>query len=92
MNFDISIPKTDKERMARNAACLLSVVRGSVPYMRGMGIRADIDASAVGGAQRLMGYAAQDVEAHVRGAKVRRGNVTVGADGHAVVRLVLDGD
>lgn len=89
MNFDISIPKTDKERKARNAACVLSIVRGSVPYMRSMGVRADIDAAAIGGAQRLMGYAAQDVETHVKGAKVTRGNVIVSADGQTTVRLVL---
>lgn len=92
MNFDISIPKTDKERKARNTACVLSIVRGNVPYMRNMGIRADIDASAIGGAQRLMGYAAQDVETHVKGAKVTRGNVIVSADGKTTVRLVLEGE
>lgn len=92
MRFDISIPKTEKERKARNAACVLSIVRGSVPYMREMGVRADIDAAALGGAQRLMGYAAQDVETHVKGAKVTRGDVTVDADGKTVVRLVLEGE
>lgn len=85
--MDDLFPKTAKDVMMQRAACVCSTLRGDIPYCRGLGLRADLDAAVSTEAQILLGDAAAQVEANVPGARVSRGSVSVGADGRAVVRL-----
>lgn len=85
--MDKLFPESPREILTQRSACVCSTLRGDVPYCRGFGIDADLDASAPDGAQRLLGDAAMQVEASVPGAKVTRGTVGVSKDGRAVVRL-----
>lgn len=82
--------ENDKDRIAQSAATILSILTGEVPYYRSLGLPAEIDASAITGAQRLVGYAAKTVESTVTGAKVSRARVSVDSDGRALVRVVLE--
>lgn len=85
--MDDLFPKTARDVMLQRSACVCSTLRGDVPYCRGFGLRADLDAAVSTEAQILLGDAAAQVEASVPGARVSRGSVSVGADGRAVVRL-----
>lgn len=76
--------------MLQRAATVCSLLRGEVPYCRSLGLRADLDAAVSTDAQILLGDAAQRVEASVPGAQVTRGHVSAGADGRAVVRLLVE--
>lgn len=81
---------TDSRAIAlQRAACICSVLRGDVPYMRDFGIDARLDAAVPSEAQRLLGDSAARVEAGVPGIRVTRGVVTADERGRAVVRFAI---
>lgn len=81
---------TDSREIAlQRSVCMCSVLRGDVPYMRGFGLDARLDAAVPSDAQRLLGSAAAMVEAGVPGIRVTRGRVTADEKGRAVVRLAI---
>lgn len=88
--MDDLFPPDPRAVMRQRAALVCSTLRGDIPYCRGLGLRADLDAAVSTEAQVLLGDAAQRVEASVPGARVSRGSVSVGADGRAVVRLKVE--
>lgn len=87
--MDNLFPTTSREIALQRSACICSVLRGDVPYCRGFGIDARLDAAVPAEAQRLLGDAAARVEAGVPGVHVTRGVVTVDENGRAVVRLAI---
>lgn len=87
--MDNLFPTTSREIALQRAACICSVLRGDVPYCRGFGIDARLDAAVPSEAQRLLGDAAARVEAGAPGVRVTRGVVTVDENGRAVVRLAI---
>ena len=87
--MDDLFPQTSREIALQRSACICSVLRGDVPYMRGFGIDARLDAAVPTEAQRLLGDAAARVEAGVPGVRVTRGRVTADERGRAVVRLAI---
>lgn len=87
--MDDLFPTTSREIALQRAMCVCSVLRGDVPYCRGFGIDARLDAAVPSEAQRLLGDAAARVEAGVPGIRVTRGTVTADDRGKAVVRLAI---
>lgn len=87
--MDDIFPQTARDVALQRAACICSVLRGDVPYMRGFGIDARLDAAVPAEAQRLLGSSAALVEAGVPGVRVTRGTVTADERGRAVVRLAI---
>lgn len=87
--MDSLFPADSREIALQRSACMCSVLRGDVPYMRGFGLDARLDAAVPAEAQRLLGSAAAMVEAGVPGIRVTRGRVTADERGRAVVRLSI---
>lgn len=87
--MDNLFPTDSREIALQRSACMCSVLRGDVPYMRGFGLDARLDAAVPADAQRLLGSAAAMVEAGVPGIRVTRGSVTADERGRAVVRLAI---
>ena len=87
--MDDLFPKTSREIALQRSACICSVLLGDVPYCRGFGIDARLDAAVPSEAQRLLGDAAAKVEAGVPGVRVTRGTVSADSAGRAVVRLAI---
>lgn len=82
-------PESSRDIALQRSSCICSVLRGDVPYMRGFGIDARLDAAVPADAQRLLGSSAALIEAGVPGVHVTRGVVTADANGRAVVRLAI---
>ena len=82
-------PETERDIMLSRANCVCSLLRGDVPYCRGLGLNASLDAAVTSEAQILLGDAAAQVERAVPGAKVTRGAVSVSPSGRAIVQLSL---
>lgn len=87
--MDNLFPTDSREIALQRSVCMCSVLRGDVPYMRGFGLDARLDAAVPADAQRLLGSAAAMVEAGVPGIRVTRGSVTADEKGRAVVRLAI---
>lgn len=87
--MDNLFPTDSREIALQRSVCMCSVLRGDVPYMRGFGLDARLDAAVLSDAQRLLGSAAAMVEAGVPGIRVTRGRVTADEKGRAVVRLAI---
>lgn len=87
--MDDLFPTDSREIALQRSVCMCSVLRGDVPYMRGLGLDARLDAAVPSDAQRLLGSAAAMVEAGVPGIRVTRGRVTADEKGRAVVRLAI---
>lgn len=87
--MDNLFPTDSREIALQRSVCMCSVLRGDVPYMRGFGLDARLDAAVPSDAQRLLGSAAAMVEAGVPGIRVTRGRVTADEKGRAVVRLAI---
>ena len=87
--MDDLFPMDSRGIALQRAACICSVLRGDVPYARGFGIDARLDAAVPADAQRLLGDSAARVEAGVPGIRVTRGTVTADERGRAVVRLAI---
>lgn len=87
--MDNLFPTDSREIALQRSACMCSVLRGDVPYMRGFGLDARLDAAVPSEAQRLLGSAAAMVEAGVPGIRVTRGRVMADERGRAVVRLAI---
>ncbi|MBR4636417.1 MAG: hypothetical protein IKO51_08660 [Clostridia bacterium] len=87
--MDVLFPSTDREILLQRSSCVCSILRGEVPYNRGFGLNAKLDAAVPREAQILLGDAAMQVENHVPGAKVTRGAVSVSTAGRAVVNLAV---
>ena len=82
-------PQSERDIMLSRAACVCSLLRGDVPYCRGLGLNASLDAAVTSEAQILLGDAAAQVEANVPGARVTRGHVSASEHGRAVVQLAI---
>lgn len=87
--MDDLFPETSKAILLQRSACICSLLRGDVPYNRGLGLNATLDAAAPREAQILLGDAAMQVELNVPGAKVVRGTVSVSPEGRGVVNLTV---
>lgn len=87
--MDNLFPADSREIALQRSVCMCSVLRGDVPYMRGFGLDARLDAAVPADAQRLLGSAAAMVEAGVPGIRVTRGSVTADEKGRSVVRLAI---
>lgn len=87
--MDDLFPETSRDIALQRSACICSVLFGDVPYCRGFGIDARLDAAVPSEAQRLLGDAAAKVEAGVPGVRVTRGTVSADERGRAVVRLAI---
>lgn len=87
--MDMLFPATDREILLQRAACVCSLLRGDVPYNRGLGLNAKLDAAVPREAQILLGDAAMQVENNVPKSKVTRGKVSVSPEGRAVVNLAV---
>lgn len=86
----IKIPKTQKEINASRVSCVLSTLRGSVPYSRDFGIDTDIDAAAPAEAQRAFALAVQAVETYVPGVRCSYGRAYAGIDGKTVIKIKFE--
>ena len=87
--MDTLFTSTNREILLQRSACICSLLRGDVPYNRGLGLNASLDAAVPREAQILLGDAAAQVENNVPGARVTRGRVTVSPEGRAVVNLAV---
>lgn len=87
--MDSLFPSSSRDVLLQRTACVCSILRGEVPYCRGLGINAELDASAPTEAQILLGDSSLQVEKFVPHAKVTRGTVSVSPSGRAVVRLAV---
>lgn len=87
--MDELFPSTNREILLQRSACICSLLRGDVPYCRGLGLNAKLDAAVPREAQILLGDAAMQVEQNVPNSKVTRGFVSVSTDGRAKVNLTV---
>lgn len=86
----LEIPKNQKEINKRRVLCLLSTLRGSVPYNREFGIDTNIDASLPAEAQRTFALAVQEIAKYVPDVRVTNGYVKTALDGGARVYVKLE--